>query len=131
MKKIITLFILLAINTQVWAQQIEVSGTVSDDAGLPLPGATVLVKGTTNGKTADFDGKYTIHTNIGAKLVFSYVGFISKEITVTASTINVQLAKSNTLEAVTIVAYGGATNSSKVASAIATVDSRSSTRKER
>lgn len=113
MKKLVTLFILLAVSSQVWAQKIEVAGTVTDDAGLPLPGASVIEKGTTNGITTDFDGNYKINTNIGAKLIFSYVGFTKEEVIVTASTINVQLKPGEALESVTIVAYGGAVRSSK------------------
>jgi len=98
------LFILLAVSSQVWAQKIEVSGVVTDDTGLPLPGATIAVKGTTHGKVADFDGKYTINTNVGATLVFSYVGFTTEEVKVTSSVINVVLESSAALESVVVEA---------------------------
>ena len=60
----------------------DVSGTVSDSSG-PLPGATILVKGTTNGAQTDFDGKFTIR-NVGpnAVLVFSYIGLKTQEVNV-------------------------------------------------
>jgi hypothetical protein len=58
-----------------------VSGTVSDNQG-PLPGATVVVKGTATGTTADFDGNYSISASAGDVLVFSYVGYTAQEITV-------------------------------------------------
>ena len=58
-----------------------VSGTVSDNQG-PLPGATVVVKGTATGTTADFDGNYSISASAGDVLVFSYVGYSAQEITV-------------------------------------------------
>ncbi|MEN9980775.1 MAG: hypothetical protein RL542_562, partial [Bacteroidota bacterium] len=60
----------------------DVSGTVSDASG-PLPGASVLVKGTTKGAQTDFDGKFTIK-NVGsnAVLVFSYIGLKSQEVNV-------------------------------------------------
>ncbi|QHI36528.1 TonB-dependent receptor SusC [Kordia antarctica] len=118
---ILTLFLALFVQI-LFAQQQTVSGTVTDDTGLPLPGATVLIKGTTTGKTTDFDGNYSIKANNGQTLVYSYVGFSTQEIKVTSANINVQLKPGEALEAVTIVAYGGAVNSSKVASAIATVD---------
>ncbi len=124
MKRVITLFILLAISSQVWAQAIEVSGKITDDQGLPLPGATVIVKGTTNGKIADFDGKYEIKAQRGQTLVFSYVGFTTKEVKVLSSIINVQLEAGEALESVTIVAYGGRVNSAKVSSAVATVNEK-------
>jgi TonB-linked SusC/RagA family outer membrane protein len=118
---ILTLFLALFVQI-LFAQQQTVSGTVTDDTGMPLPGATVSIKGTTTGKTTDFDGNYSIKANNGQTLVFSYVGFTPQEIKVTSTTINVQLKQGEALEAVTVVAYGGAINSAKVASAIATVD---------
>ncbi|WP_046745111.1 SusC/RagA family TonB-linked outer membrane protein [Kordia zhangzhouensis] len=118
---ILTLFLALFVQI-LFAQQQTVSGIVTDDTGLPLPGATVLVKGTTKGKSTNFDGEYSIQANIGQTLVFSYVGYATQEVKITSSTVNVQLKPGEQLEAVTVVAYGGAVNSAKVASAIATVD---------
>jgi len=103
----------------VSAQQI--SGTVSDENG-PLPGATVLVKGTVNGTFADFDGNYTIDAASGDVLVFSYVGYNSKEVTVGDSdTINVTLEASNALEEVVVVGYGTQQRGS-ITGAVASVD---------
>ena len=83
-----------------------VSGTVSDNQG-PLPGATVVVKGTATGTTADFDGNYSISASAGDVLVFSYVGYTAQEITVgNQSTINVVLELGNVLEEVVITGYG-------------------------
>ncbi|NJB36735.1 SusC/RagA family TonB-linked outer membrane protein [Croceivirga sp. JEA036] len=85
-----------------------VSGTVSDANG-PLPGASVLVKGTTNGTQTDFDGNYTLNNvDSGATLVFSYIGFSSQEIAVGGqSTINVTLQEdAQALDEVVIVGYG-------------------------
>ena len=60
------LTLLLAFVVQLtFAQEKTISGIVSDESGLPLPGATVLVKGTTNGTSTDFDGKYSITANQG------------------------------------------------------------------
>lgn len=105
MKKILILLTLL-ISSQAWTQQIEVSGKVTDDSGLPLPGGSVLVKGTTTGTTTDFDGNYKILANKGQILVFSYVGFTSQEIKITQPVVNVQLKQGEALECVTVVAYG-------------------------
>tara|TARA_R110000796_G_scaffold250788_4_gene380719 strand:- start:85036 stop:88032 length:2997 start_codon:yes stop_codon:yes gene_type:complete len=89
----------------------EVSGTVSDANG-PLPGASVLVKGTTNGTQTDFDGNYSL-SNVGsdATLVFSYIGYKTAEIAVSGkSTINVTLEEdAQALEEVVIVGYGSTT----------------------
>src|SRR5690606_299183 len=59
-----------------------VSGTVFDENGEPLPGVVVLVKGTSTGTSTDFDGNFSIQANPKDKLVFSYVGYISKEINI-------------------------------------------------
>jgi len=87
--------------------QKSVSGTVSDGTGVPLPGATVIVVGSSNGVTTDFDGVYTISANEGDVLSVSYVGFTSQSITVGASaTIDVTLMSDNTLEEVVVTALG-------------------------
>ncbi|MFD0863527.1 SusC/RagA family TonB-linked outer membrane protein [Sungkyunkwania multivorans] len=94
-----------------WSQAQSVSGTVSDATG-PLPGANVIVKGTSNGTQTDFDGNYTLD-DIGADavLVFSYIGFETQEIAVNGqSTVNVTLAESaNELDEVVIIGYGQTT----------------------
>lgn len=90
------------------SQAQDVSGTVSDSNG-PLPGASVVVKGTTNGTQADFDGNYTI-TDIGsdAVLVFSYIGFKTKEMSVNGqATVDITLEEdAQALEEVVVVGYG-------------------------
>ena len=93
------------------AQAQTVSGTVSEPNG-PLPGANVLVKGTTNGTTTDFDGNYTLNdVATGSTLVFSYVGFAPKEVAVDGrSTINVTLEEdAAALEEVVVIGYGSTT----------------------
>ncbi|HRG18883.1 MAG TPA: von Willebrand factor type A domain-containing protein [Flavobacterium lutivivi] len=91
-------------------QEKVVSGTVSD-ASVPLPGANVLVKGTTRGTQTDFDGKYSIKAKEGETLVFSFVGMKSKEINVgKSSIINVKLEdNSSKLEEVVVVGYATST----------------------
>ncbi len=99
------LTLLLALVVQFsFAQEKTISGTVTDGSGLPLPGATVLVKGTTSGTTSDFDGKYSIKVNQGDTLVFSFVGNTTKEVTIGSSNIvNVTLTEDATsLEEVVI-----------------------------
>jgi len=88
-----------------------VSGTVSDASG-PLPGASVVVKGTTNGTQTDFDGNYTLNNVASdATLVFSYVGFATQEIVVGGkTTINVTLLEdAQALDEVVIIGYGTTT----------------------
>ncbi|MBC3758088.1 TonB-dependent receptor [Hyunsoonleella sp. SJ7] len=98
------------------AQEKAVSGKVVDQNNLPLPGATVLIKGSTAGTTTDFDGNYIITVSQGATLVFSFVGYATKEITVSSgNTISVTLLEDTTaLEEVVVVAYGSQTRESIV-----------------
>ncbi|MFZ9029676.1 MAG: SusC/RagA family TonB-linked outer membrane protein [Robiginitalea sp.] len=94
-----------------WAQAQEVSGTVSDANG-PLPGASVVVKGTTNGTQTDFDGNYTLDgVDANAVLVFSYIGYATQEVPVNGrSTINVTLEEdAQALDEVVIIGYGQTT----------------------
>jgi len=103
------LTLLLAFVVQLtFAQEKTISGTVSDGSGLPLPGATVLVKGTSSGTSSDFDGKYSINVDQGGTLVFSFVGYTTKEVAVGASnSINVILQEdAEALEEVVVTALG-------------------------
>ena len=99
-----------SIEPQIIAeQQRTISGTVSDSNNQPLPGASVVEKGTTNGVTTDFDGNYSIRVSgSDPVLAFSYVGFEKKEIPVgTSTTVDVTLAESaEGLDEVVVVGYG-------------------------
>ncbi|WP_372755468.1 SusC/RagA family TonB-linked outer membrane protein [Mariniflexile sp.] len=103
------LTLLLAFVVQLtFAQEKTISGTVSDGSGLPLPGATVLVKGTSSGTSTDFDGKFSIQAKQGATLVVSFVGYTSKEIKVGASsTVKITLLEdAESLQEVVITGFG-------------------------
>ena len=104
----------------------NISGNVFDDTGMPLPGASILIKGTKKGVTTDFDGLYTIDATSDDILEIKYIGYLTEEIVVgTQSNINTVLKPDmQQLDEVIVVAYGGAVNSAKVASAIATVDGK-------
>jgi TonB-linked SusC/RagA family outer membrane protein len=104
----LTLTLFMALIVQLtFAQQKTISGTVSDENGLPLLGATVVISGTSTGTTTDFDGNYKINANTGDVLTFSYVGYQNQNITVgTSNTVNATLQLDNTLEEVVVVAYG-------------------------
>jgi len=85
----------------------KVTGIVTDESGSPLPGCSVLVKGTSNGVVTDFDGFYTIEITNGKELEFSYVGFSSANIPIYSSVMNVKLKEdSSQLEEVVVVGYG-------------------------
>ena len=97
---------LLLSPLSIWAQE-QVSGTVTDENGAPLPGTTVVVEETNQGTTTDFDGNYQINAAQGQTLVFSYVGYESQSVAVgTSSSINMQLQAANELEEVIITALG-------------------------
>ncbi|MFD0862194.1 von Willebrand factor type A domain-containing protein [Sungkyunkwania multivorans] len=107
MKNFVSILIATMIGTIAVAQQKNITGTVSDDSGHPLPGATVIVKGTSNGTTTDFDGNYSITANFGEILVFAYVGYDSQEVTIgVANVINVSMQSSSELDEVVVVGYG-------------------------
>lgn len=81
-----------------------IKGRVVDDNGEPLPGVTILVKGTAKGTTTDADGNYTITAQMGDVLQFSYVGLETKSVTVTGSIVNVTLTGSGeTLQDVVVI----------------------------
>ena len=89
-----------------YAQQITVKGTVKDGAGEPLMGASVLVKGTSHGTAADFDGNFELKVDKGATLVFSSVGFKSQEVTAKAM-MNITLQEDvQQLGDVVVIGYG-------------------------
>ena len=105
------LFKLLSLSFMIMFQwgfsQQSINGTVSDSAGVPIPGATVLVVDTNNGVTTDFDGNYSIMASEGDVLSVSYVGYAAQTVTVgTSTTINVTLNLDNTLEEVVVTALG-------------------------
>ncbi|MEM9144418.1 MAG: SusC/RagA family TonB-linked outer membrane protein, partial [Bacteroidota bacterium] len=86
----------------------SVSGVVTDETGTPLPGASVVEKGTSNGTSTDFDGNFTIDVSDNATLTVSYLGYITQEIAVGERTsLTVELIPDATqLEDVVVVGYG-------------------------
>jgi TonB-linked SusC/RagA family outer membrane protein len=103
------LTLLLAFVVQITlAQEKTISGNVSDESGLPLPGVNIIVKGTTTGTQTDFDGNYTINASVGSVLSFTYLGLKPQEITVSASnTVNVTMVEDvGVLDEVVVTALG-------------------------
>lgn len=87
------LVLLLVLFAQLtFAQERAVSGTVTDEAGMPLPGVSVLIKGTKTGTQTDFDGKYSIKATTVQVLIFSYIGMKPQEITASNSQVNTKLS---------------------------------------
>ncbi len=85
----------------------SISGNITDDEGVPLPGATIIIVGTTNGTTSDFDGNFTIQANVGDVLSFSYVGYesLNQEI-LNQDQLSISLIAANELEEVVLTALG-------------------------
>ncbi|TXD82297.1 SusC/RagA family TonB-linked outer membrane protein [Subsaximicrobium wynnwilliamsii] len=103
---ILTLLLVFVVQIS-FAQEVSVTGKVTDENGMPLPGATVVIQGTTTGASTDFDGNYAINASQGEVLEFRYVGYSTKSITVGASNvINASLALDNTLDEVVVTALG-------------------------
>lgn len=101
------LFLLFCLPFTFWGQT-NVSGVVTDNAmGQPIPGVNVIIKGTSTGTSTDFDGNYNITANNGDILVFSYIGFVTKEVQVTGKTLNVTLLEdTQQLDEVVVIGYG-------------------------
>lgn len=93
------LIIFLLMTTFVFAQQ---SGMVVDQNNEPLPGASVVIKGTTTGTTTDFDGKFSINVSQGGVLVVSYVGFSTSEVTFDGGDLTVVLNEGEALDEVLV-----------------------------
>ena len=102
------LVLLVVLVAQIaFAQERVVSGVVSDNAGMPLPGVSVLVKGTKSGAQTDFDGKYSIKASPSQILIFSYLGMKTQEVMASSSRVNVKL-KDDSVELESVVVTGTA-----------------------
>ncbi|WP_149303521.1 TonB-dependent receptor [Pareuzebyella sediminis] len=106
-------------------QDFTVSGTVTDTQGIPLAGASVLEKGTTNGTQSDFDGNYTLSlSNASATLTFSYIGYGTKDIPVNnQNSISIVLEESaSDLDEVVVIGYGVTVKKKDLTGAVASAD---------
>ena len=102
----LTLFIVLLVQIS-FAQERVITGVVSDNSGLPIPGVNILVKGTKQGTQTDFDGKFSIKATPTQTLIFNFVGMKSQEIAASSSTINVKMKDDAVeLESVVVTALG-------------------------
>jgi hypothetical protein len=115
--KPLMVFAFLFSTAVLFAQERSVSGKVSDENGMGIPGVNILIRGTSNGTTSDAEGKYSISVSSGEDvLVFSFIGYTGQEIAVgTNSTIDVTLQPDITsLEEVIVTALGVKKESKKL-----------------
>ena len=111
LKKYLLTLIVLMVSLATFAQEKNITGTVTDEAGSPLGGATLRVKGTTVATSTDNNGAFSFNVPNDAKtLEVSYIGFQSKEVDITGTEINIQLQSSTDqgLDEVVVIGYGTA-----------------------
>ncbi|OYU81607.1 MAG: SusC/RagA family TonB-linked outer membrane protein [Flavobacterium sp. BFFFF1] len=105
-----------------FAQERTVSGTVSDNNGLPLPGVGIVIKGTQTGTQTDFDGKYSIKATPTTVLVFSFIGMKTQEVVASSTSLNVKMVDNAIeLEGVVVTAFGIKRNPKDLGYSVSTV----------
>ena len=118
MKRKLMLFLsLLFISVGIATAQTQVRGVVVDEAGEPVIGATILIKGTSQGTITDFDGNFAFTAPANATLVVSYVGYVTQEVTARPNMRIVMASDSELLDEVIVVAYGTTTKGAYTGSA--------------
>lgn len=121
----VPLILFLLLTSNFITAQVKISGTVSDDKGLSIPGANISVVGQRTSVSTDFDGKYTINAPANAILEFSFIGFTTQKIAVNGKTIINAVLKSGAEELKDIVVIGYGTQKRKdVNSAISSIGSK-------
>jgi TonB-linked SusC/RagA family outer membrane protein len=125
MKKFQLTFILLLLGVLVGYAQSNISGTITGTTGEPLIGASVVLKGTSNGAITDLDGKYALKIpSQSGTLVVSFVGYESQDVAIgSSSVIDVALAEGSALNEVVVVGYG-TQRKSQTTGAISSINSR-------
>ena len=114
--------IFLMVGVVAFAQQ-SISGSVTDESGVPLPGATVVVQGTNNAAVTDFDGNFSIIAEIGDTLEASYVGYSPNAQVANSANVNFVLSQSNELDEVVITAQGITRDKKSLGYAVSTLRS--------
>ena len=105
--KVLLMFIVgLFLSVNTFAQQIVVKGIVKDTTGEPIIGANVIVKGTTNGTIADFDGNFLLNANKGDIIIISFIGYRSQEAQAAASMNIILKDDTELLDEVVVIGYG-------------------------
>lgn len=125
MKKLLTLLFVVCTSMTAWAQDVSVTGKVTQATdGSPLPGVSILVKGTTNGAISDGNGDYSVKCASNATLVVSMVGMATKEVAVNgASSLNISMEEQKKdLNQVMVTALGVKRNKEELGYAAQKVD---------
>ena len=122
-KRMLSMVLMCIFACGIYAQQITVKGIVKDDLGEPIIGASVLVKGTTQGAITDLDGNFELMSvNPNADIEISYVGYVTQIVKATAKQLNIILKEdSQALSEVVVIGYG-VQKKSVVTASIAKVD---------
>lgn len=117
------LLIMVTLTGSAWAQTRTLTGKVTDGSGTPLPGVSIVVKGTTQGSTSDADGVYKLSVSPNAKVGFSGIGFISQEIAIgNRSTLDVTLQEdSKQLEEVIVTGLATSVKRSNAANSVGSI----------
>ena len=101
------LFAICMLASAVITAQQSVGGVVTDEQGNPLPSVNVVVQGTTQGVSTDFDGLFSIRANDGQTLEFSYLGFETQSLVVSGANLDVvMIASASELSEVVVIGYG-------------------------
>lgn len=118
-RKILLILFVLGQCLFIWAQDQLISGTVTDIDGEPLIGASILVKGTSNGTITDVNGRFSgLNAPMNSTLVVTYIGYEAKEVTVNNRVMNIVLRTDDyVLDEVIVVAYGTASKAGYTGSA--------------
>jgi len=121
---LLPVLVCLFMTPQSYAQElIEVTGTVTDEGNIPIPGVTVQTRGSNQGVVTDFDGNYSIQTPENSTLIFTYIGFETREIPVEGKLdINVLLRENVSALGEVVVTGYGSTRKEEITSAITTID---------
>src|SRR5688500_2523397 len=123
-RKVCLLAMCFLISTTAWSQ-VRITGQVTSSENMPLPGVSILVKGTTSGTQTDANGEFQLEASDADILVFSFIGYTSQEIKVgTSTSINVRMVEDVTnLEEIVVVGYGEQSRKT-VTNSIAKLDDR-------
>ena len=126
-KNVFVCFFFFSLVLQVSAQQLKLSGTVRDEKGEPLLGVFILIKGTQQGTSTDFDGNYVLNAKVGDVLSYSFLGMktVEKKVLAGASQVDVVLKEDiQQLEGTVVVGYGSRKVASRTVASVGQVEGK-------